>query len=91
MYNVGFDVWLQIVVDPSLYIILIRTWLLFQLWVVEMFLAELTYMHTPPKIESVQTGQAGSLVQFQAQQNSLQPAALSPLSLPWTSISTYLK
>ena len=88
MYTEWLNVRLQIVLHPSLDIIQIRTWPLFQLWVVELSLA--CSMHMPP-MKPKQNGHSGSLVQVPHQHNSLQPAAFSPLPSPWTSISRYLE
>ena len=65
--------------NPSLDIIIIRMWLLFQLWIVE--LGGWKYTHMPP-MKPAQTGQSGSLVQVQAQHHSPQPAAFNPLPSP---------
>ena len=55
---------MQVVSDPSLDIMNIRTWLLFQLWVVELILGELAFIHMPP-IKPKQIGQSkGSVMQF---------------------------
>ena len=62
--------------NPSLDIIKIGTWPLFQLWVVEL-IAECS-MHMPPIIPK-QNGHSGSLVQVPHQHNSRHPAAFSPL------------
>ena len=76
------------VLDPSLDVIEIRTWPLFQLWVVELIAACSMHM---PAIMPKQNGHSGSLVQVPHQHNSLQPAAFSPLPSSWTSISRYLE
>ena len=84
------------VLDASLDIMNIRTWLLFQLWVVELILGKLGLTHMPP-IKPKQMGQTkGSVLQFpkgggQAQHHSPQPGAFSPLPSPSTSISTYFE
>ena len=75
---------------PSLDIIEIRAWPLFQLWVVELVLACSTHMPPIMKIPK-QFGHSGSLVQFQSQHHSLQPAPFGPLPSPSTSISRYLE
>ena len=64
MYNECLNVRLHIVSDPSLDIMNIITWLLFQLWVVELILKELAFIHMPP-IKPKQIGQSkGSVMQF---------------------------
>ena len=73
---------LQFVLDPSLDIIKIRKWLLLQLWIVELIETPgWNSMHMPP-MKPKQSGQSGSLVQFQIQHQSPQPAAFSPLPFP---------
>ena len=68
--------------DTSLDIIKIRTWLFFQLWIVELIETPgWNSMHMPTMIPQ-QTGQSGSLVQVQAQHHSPQPAAFNPLPSP---------
>ena len=55
---------MQVVSDPSLDNMNIRTWLLFQLWVVELILGELGFTHMPP-MKPKQIGQSkGSVMQF---------------------------
>ena len=55
---------MQVVSDPSLDNMNIRTWLLFQLWVVELILGELGFTHMPP-IKPKHIGQSkGSVMQL---------------------------